>query len=1447
MSEPQSMVDQPRMPDLEAARSTHRLARYFRERKRVIRDRAITVAVTLSVLFVGHIAWRFFSERRLGRIVLTNQGPPLLVQVLPESAHEPIDDPVDLVTRSTLALPAGDYRLRVTGVGRLGRTYWFAVNTGETIEHRLSLDEGRLLGRDLEPGNWGNGDRPREEPMPFAPATTALELIPGRCDIVELTGKGIRRRDGVTGELMWDTVNPKTPYGPLRDPGRWLRRVSPNRWSLQVTEPAIDLNGDGTRDVLVVIGNNANGFLALSGQNGSMLWNYVAELDGAGGPRADGPSMPDHSKPTERTSGLIGWPAIGDIDGDGAADLIATLVFHEVPAEIQRRTGQPPTRTTNTHSRRIVQAINGRSGHSMWTFPLDRTFTAINGPYWDRPASLLCGKVMALVAIVDGSQAIVLDPRTGQPRSRPIDLGFDPVRPIQFADLDADGEPEILALGPGPFPDQQALSAFSIATGQGLWTATINEKYSLPYANPLHPGWPWLVDLDRDGRSEIVVPDSGPMPPASGFRGVQVLDGATGKTRWSHPMRPDTKAQDGLEFLLEAPDLNGDDFRELMVVSRFEGRNPPATRTDWRSEPERIYVDALSGRNGQLLWTWCVDLPESKFTTIWAPHFWGRGPDGWPLLAVPLGGQNPDQPGSNTMSSQLYPPTVHILEASTGRELDPAMGLIRASVADLDGDGLLDLWGEADGELRAFRGEPPELWRALGQFPPARKLEYAGVGNIQSGAADLDGDGIADTLSGWVSFTGESKTEPTGSRTAIARSGRDGHVLWKTMLDPPWLWFWPESARFYNLAAFPLPAGDLDGDGTPDIVVQKHINDEKAIGRHPATLPLSLLSGRDGRHLWSVGPLPLGFKAYGFSQVTWFEPVVIEPNAAPDLLVVHRSPFLKPSPFSTPASPWSAAQERLTRVSGRTGQILWDIPLEEQPKPQEPGTPRSPNVADFDGDGSLDAAIVVRQLAQAGQSEFELKLISLHDGATHWSRVLHYQGFVSGFPQVEVGKGAPNDPATLFAVEAPSTKTSNELLVHAIDGRDGTDRWAWRSGVGEGDHKVYGGIDPIALDGKCKDSLCVTYSDLRQECRIVILDSRGQERAHRVLPRAPVPATVFPPVADYMLDLDGDGRDELIVWNDNRLRAWGSDLKDRWSLPAEDWQILRFLPPSGGRSGTLLLPPARGVDASSGEVRWTYKPSPLRNRFAGDLLDPGDSTQTARLVSTRHDLPDTVCRHVLPATARGDYAPPAGAKPPAGRARGDPRWIRPLPWTTLMDPQTARTGLLAMVGLALLNVALPLGILRLAAWRRPWSLRALMALPVAAAVPLTAFPTLEPLIPIPPPTAPLPSSPIALFALGTLAGVPLVAYVALAGWSLIRRRFKTLALLAGFTALASLAIAATWLWADMRFMPTIEHYCPSGWYLVLIPGALVASLLMLIGLAIGSMHRWITWRATRTR
>ena len=147
-------------------------------------------------------------------------------------------------------------------------------------------------------------------------------------------------------------------------------------------------------------------------------------------------------------------------------------------------------------------------------------------------------------------------------------------------------------------------------------------------------------------------------------------------------------------------------------------------------------------------------------------------------------------------------------------------GFSEIHVADLNGDGLADLWGDFEGDLRAFRGEAPEAWRAIGAFVPARDPTSTIWGYFQP-AADFDGDGIADTLTANLTAPGDTPSTATGSGTAIARSGRDGRLLWKTEFDARRGWFDRDRGEDYTLTSYPLPDGDLDGDGRPDVIVRE--------------------------------------------------------------------------------------------------------------------------------------------------------------------------------------------------------------------------------------------------------------------------------------------------------------------------------------------------------------------------------------------------------------------------------------------------------------------------------------------------------------------------------------------------------------------------------------------------------------------------------------------------
>ena len=141
----------------------------------------------------------------------------------------------------------------------------------------------------------------------------------------------------------------------------------------------------------------------------------------------------------------------------------------------------------------------------------------------------------------------------------------------------------------------------------------------------------------------------------------------------------------------------------------------------------------------------------------------------------------------------------------------------------------------------------------------------------------------------------------------------------------------------------------------------------------------------------------------------------------------------------------------------------------------------------------------------------------------------------------------------------------------------------------------------------------------------------------------------------------------------------------------------------------------------------------------------------------------------------------------------------------------------------------------LAARRRPRSVRLLMALPVATAVPLMVFMAIEgPLHALP---DPFHSSPMLAFVVGSVAGIPVLAYAALIGKSVIRRRWGMLAANVGLTLLVSLAIGVAWLWTDVRIMAAVEHYGSSGWYLLVVPGAYFVGLLTAFDWTIRSVGR----------
>ena len=154
-----------------------RLARYVRQRRKTLSGAGVAAAATVLLMAAALASWRYYADWRLARVELTADGPPLAAEVLPESgSEEPITEPFDVGARAVIALPAGDYRLRVRGAGLLSQTYKVAFHRGETRAHRLALSGNRLLGAEDIPGSQVFG---------------ALMLTPGKADFVEWNGDGV--------------------------------------------------------------------------------------------------------------------------------------------------------------------------------------------------------------------------------------------------------------------------------------------------------------------------------------------------------------------------------------------------------------------------------------------------------------------------------------------------------------------------------------------------------------------------------------------------------------------------------------------------------------------------------------------------------------------------------------------------------------------------------------------------------------------------------------------------------------------------------------------------------------------------------------------------------------------------------------------------------------------------------------------------------------------------------------------------------------------------------------------------------------------------------------------------------------------------------------------------------------------------------------------------------
>jgi hypothetical protein len=824
---------------------------------------AIAVVVTVVLGLAGLFGWHFYHEARKGSVTLLVEGGLGRGEIRGKDGKLAVP-PFTLPTQAPIELPGGWYSLRVIQSDRLSEDYELFIEQGQ---HRTFT--------------VGCNDRELWEPMPikgtvagdFGLLHIAPEPGPKKDPWGEpLPAAVIIKRLGMPAQKSgkWETKEfeewRKTPFTPAklwelklkRQDDPILAKLKDDEWTwfcvallslgqdnivkekrppgCTLLQPAPDLDGDKVGDLVFALGHY---LLAISGKDGKLLWcqelhsnvfrtktetwSLLTEADELSlVPLSLAQAIPGVTVPvppsiyTETKTMLAGPPfVVADINGDGHPDLI---LAHG--AFWCRLPGYSPAVV-----RPCVEALSGRTGETLWPHqPASLAERLVVDKHKDAQ------RVKEQVGNGDFSSLGKLKPLTGFASF--TELRIDKKR-ILVAGLFPGLERLNLLTGKTVAPPDPPLDDFLRLYGSGepkgrrveAWSADGKIALVTDSGEGLHAidsfsgksmwgkssrvGGESFVDLNGDGVPEII----------SKFG---VADGATGTDVWEAKKL----FKDAPDALLVAPDFDGDGWRDIFVATICDGErfgHPPGVKV--------LVAGLRSGQDGRPLWLSAEPIPGSGNFSAGAVFYWQAAPGAAGYFVVNvyrfLVGQKAD----------LH--TALIFAADTGRLAHIWPGVTVEGVADLDGDGFLDLYGRRGDQLVTVRGTAPELWRRPGLW--SWQVSF-GPGYLTGPVphADLDGDGVADVLL----YT------PSSEETHLslqAYSGRDGRQLWSLSLGGRQSWSLSDAEKsiydhLHNSEA--VECLDLEDNKQPIVVIWGPIHGG-------LTGSCALLDGRTGNLLLS--------------------------------------------------------------------------------------------------------------------------------------------------------------------------------------------------------------------------------------------------------------------------------------------------------------------------------------------------------------------------------------------------------------------------------------------------------------------------------------------------------------------------------------------------------------------------------------------------------------------